>query len=78
MCGGNQAVLGILYLLYIFNRMRTKVTMMMMTTTMAATMAPEPEEKREPKVGRSTGQTQMSPQKPHGQRQEDPQKLADP
>lgn len=52
--------------------------MIMTTTTMAATMAPEPAEKREPKVGRSAGKTQMSPQKPHAQRQEDPQKLADP
>jgi hypothetical protein len=47
----NWRVLGLRYLLYIFSRISTKVTMMMTTTTMAATMAPEPAEKRERKVG---------------------------
>lgn len=37
---------GIPYLLYIFSKIRTTVKMMMTTTTMAATMAPEPTRKR--------------------------------
>lgn len=37
---------GTLYLLYIFSKIRTTVKMMMTTTTMAATMAPEPMSRR--------------------------------
>lgn len=48
---GSSSRLVLILLLYIFSRISTKVTMMMTTTTMAATMAPEPAEKRERKVG---------------------------
>lgn len=38
---GSSSRLVLIFLLYIFSRIRTTVKMMMTTTTMAATMAPE-------------------------------------